>query len=63
MDEWEIFPREAVAVAKKAMEQGVARLKFSEKELFNMAETKIKRAREQVDLMMEKGIIAPYAEE
>ncbi|MCX5806553.1 MAG: NADP-dependent malic enzyme [Proteobacteria bacterium] len=62
MDEWEVFPREAVAVAKKAMEQGVARLKLSEKELFNMAETKIRRAREQVGLMMEKGIIAPYIE-
>lgn len=62
MDEWEVFPREAVAVAKKAIEQGVARLKLSEKELFNMAETKIRRAREQVGLMMEKGIIAPYIE-
>ena len=31
MDEMEVFPREAVAVAKKAMEQGVARLKLSEK--------------------------------
>jgi len=37
-------------------------LKLSEKELFNMAETKIRRAREQVGLMMEKGIIAPYVE-
>lgn len=63
MDEWEVFPREAVAVAKKAIEQGVARLRFSEKELFNIAETKIRRAREQVGLMMEKGIIAPYVEE
>jgi malate dehydrogenase (oxaloacetate-decarboxylating) len=62
MDEWEVFPREAVAVAKKAMEQGVARLKLSEKELFQMAETKIRRAREQVGLMMEKGIIEPYKE-
>jgi malate dehydrogenase (oxaloacetate-decarboxylating) len=63
MDEWEVFPREAVAVAKKAIEQGVARLKLSEKELFNIAETKIRRAREQVGLMMEKGIIAPYLEQ
>jgi len=62
MDEWEIFPREAVAVAKKAMEQGVARLKFTEKELFQMAETKIKRARDEVGLLMDKGIIEAYAE-
>jgi len=62
MDEWEVFPREAVAVAKKAMEQGVARLKFSEKELFQMAEFKIKRARDEVGILMEKGIIEPYKE-
>lgn len=62
MDEWEVFPREAVAVAKKAMEQGVARLKYSEKELFQMAESKIRRAREEVSILMEKGIIQPYKE-
>jgi malate dehydrogenase (oxaloacetate-decarboxylating) len=62
MDEWEVFPREAVAVAKKAMEQGVARLKLTEKELFQMAETKIRRARDEVGLLMEKGIIPPYEE-
>ena len=63
MDDWGVFPREAVAVAKKAMEQGVARLKIDEKELFKMAESKIRRAREEVGLMMEKGIIEPYKEE
>lgn len=62
MDEWEVFPREAVAVAKKAMEQGVARLKIDEKELFKMAEMKIRRARDEVSILMEKGIIAPYKE-
>ncbi|MBA4416522.1 MAG: malate dehydrogenase [Syntrophus sp. (in: bacteria)] len=63
MDEWEVFPREAVAVAKMAMKQGVARLHLSEKELFTIAETKIKRARDEVAILMEKGIIAPYVEE
>ena len=63
MDEWEVFPREAVAVAKKAIEQGVARLHLSEKELFAIAEGKIRRAREEVGLLMEKGIIEPYNEE
>jgi malate dehydrogenase (oxaloacetate-decarboxylating) len=62
MDEWEVFPREAVAVAKKAMEQGVARLVLTEKELFAMAEQKIRRARDEVGLLMEKGIIPPYEE-
>jgi malate dehydrogenase (oxaloacetate-decarboxylating) len=60
MDEWEVFPREAVAVAKKAMEQGVARLHLTEKELFAMAESKIRRARDEVGLLMEKGIIPAY---
>ncbi len=62
MDEWEVFPREAVAVAKKAMEQNVARLNIDEKELFRMAEQKIAKARDEVRLLMEKGIIAPYVE-
>jgi malate dehydrogenase (oxaloacetate-decarboxylating) len=60
MDEWEVFPREAVAVAKKAMEQGVARLNLTEKELFAMAEQKIRRARDEVGFLMEKGIIPAY---
>jgi malate dehydrogenase (oxaloacetate-decarboxylating) len=62
MDEVEVFPREAVAVAKKAMEQGVAGLRLSEEELFRIADSKIKRAREEVRLMMETGIIEPYRE-
>ncbi len=63
MDEWEVFPREAVAVAKMAMKQGVARLNIEEKELFRMAESKIRRARDEVGLLMEKGIIPPFEEE
>jgi malate dehydrogenase (oxaloacetate-decarboxylating) len=62
MDEWEVFPREAVAVAKKAMEQGVARLRIGERELFRMAEEKIRRARDEVGLLMKSGIIKPYVE-
>jgi malate dehydrogenase (oxaloacetate-decarboxylating) len=62
MEEWEVFPREAVAVAKKAMEQGVARVHLTEKELFSMAEGKIRRARDEVGILMEKGIIRPYLE-
>jgi malate dehydrogenase (oxaloacetate-decarboxylating) len=62
MEEWEVFPREAVAVAKKAIEQGVARIKRDEKELFRMAEEKIKRSRDEVELLMDKGIIKPYRE-
>ncbi len=59
MDEWEVFPREAVAVGMKAIEQGIARIKPSREELMNMAETTIKLARDEVHKMMEEGYIAP----
>lgn len=59
MDEWEVFPREAVAVALKAIEQGVARKKLSRDELMKIAEEKIRHAREETHLLMEKGIIPP----
>lgn len=57
MDEWELFPREAVAVALKAQEQGVARLDLSRDELYRMAEAKIQQAREMIQVLMDKGII------
>ena len=50
MDEWEVFPREAVAVGQMAIEQGHAQLKLTPDEAFEKAEIMIKRARaEQVD--------------
>jgi len=63
MDEWEVFPREAVAVGMKAIEQGVARLNLSREELFEKAEKTIKRAREETKLLMEEGIIPTPPEE
>ena len=57
MDEWEVFPREAVAVGRKAIEQGVARIDLSAEVLFKMAETTIKKAREEVQLMMRDNFI------
>ncbi len=59
MEDWEVFPREAVAVGMKAIEQGVARIKMSPQELYQTAERIIKRSREEAQLMMEKGFIAP----
>lgn len=58
MDDWEVYPREAVAVAKKAMEQGVARLKLTPEELFQKASAIIKRARAETQLMMKENFIA-----
>ncbi len=57
MDEWEVFPREAVAVGLKAIEQGVARVKLSKEELMKCAEEKIKRAREETQTLMKEGFI------
>jgi len=57
MDEWEVFPREAVAVGMKAIEQNIARLKFSPEELFQVAERTIKTARDETHLAMEQGFI------
>ncbi|MDD5503618.1 MAG: malate dehydrogenase, partial [Candidatus Thermoplasmatota archaeon] len=57
MDEWEVFPREAVAVALKAEEQGLARVKKSRQELYEHAEQVIRRARDETKMRMEKGFI------
>jgi malate dehydrogenase (oxaloacetate-decarboxylating) len=59
MDEWEVFPREAVAVAMKAIETGVARVKPSRDELWHRAETVIRRAREETQLLMDQEFILP----
>jgi malate dehydrogenase (oxaloacetate-decarboxylating) len=62
MDEWEVFPREAVAVALKAQEQGVARLQLSREELYAKAEATISQAREMVQFLMDKELIPPVPE-
>ena len=62
MEQWEVFPREAVAVAMKAQEQSVARLKATREELYAKASAAIKSAREQVQLLMREGMIAPVPE-
>ncbi|MGB9641428.1 MAG: NAD(P)-dependent malic enzyme, partial [Anaerolineales bacterium] len=58
MDDWEVFPREAVAVAMKAQEQGVARLSLSYDELYQHAHQIIKRSRDLTHMMMKDGFIA-----
>ena len=60
MDEWEVFPREAVAVGTKGIEQGVARIKAPAEERFKLAENIIKKTRDQIQsLMKQKFIIDP----
>ena len=57
MDEWEVFPREAVAVGNKGIEQGVARIKTSAEERLKLAETIIGGAREEIQWRMKEGFI------
>ncbi|MGQ4915935.1 MAG: NAD(P)-dependent malic enzyme [Candidatus Asgardarchaeia archaeon] len=64
MSEWDVYPKEAVACALKSIEQGVARIKPTRKELEERAYAIIKAARESVELLMRKGIIKqPPSEE
>jgi malate dehydrogenase (oxaloacetate-decarboxylating) len=63
MDDWEVFPREAAAVAMKAQEQGVAQLQCSYDELFDQARRIIKRSRDLTHMMMDQEFIETPAEE
>ena len=57
MDSWEVFPREAVAVAMKAIQQGIARVKLSRQEIYDNAMNMIKKSRDQTQTMMKEGFI------
>ncbi len=57
MDEWGVFPREAVAVGQKAIEQGVAQVKLTPEQAFEKAEFMIGRARAEMKMRQEKGFI------
>jgi len=59
MDEWEVFPREAVACALESIKEGVARVKPSRQELWERATHIIKTARQSTNVLMKKGLIPP----
>jgi malate dehydrogenase (oxaloacetate-decarboxylating) len=63
MDDWEIFPREAAAVAMKAQEQGLAQIKTSYEEELANAKRIIKRSRDLTQTMMDGGFIAKPPED
>ena len=63
MDEWEVFPREAAAVAVKAIEQGIARFETTYQEEFARASSIIKASRDMAQLLMREGFIAEAPEE
>jgi malate dehydrogenase (oxaloacetate-decarboxylating) len=57
MAEWDIFARVAVAVATKAIDQGVARLALTPDELFAHAQQMIRESRDSLELLMREGIV------
>jgi malate dehydrogenase (oxaloacetate-decarboxylating) len=61
MDDPEVHPRMAAAVAMKAIEQGIAKLETTYDEEFERASEMIKTSREMTQLLMREGFI-PAAE-
>jgi malate dehydrogenase (oxaloacetate-decarboxylating) len=57
MDEWEIYPLQAMETGLKAQEQGLARVKMTRDELYDRANTIISRTQNIVKLLMEQGYI------
>jgi malate dehydrogenase (oxaloacetate-decarboxylating) len=58
MEEWEVFPRQAAAVAVRAAEQGLARIQFTYEQEYERAAGIIRRARSMTQTMMKDGFIA-----
>ncbi|MBU4224582.1 MAG: NADP-dependent malic enzyme [Chloroflexi bacterium] len=63
MDDWEVFPREAAAVAMKAIEQGLALKPMTYQEEFDNATKIIRRSRQLTEMMMEQGFIPEAPED
>jgi len=57
MDQWELYPAEATAVGMKAIEQGVAKKEWEEKDLYKHAEEIIRVARGSSEILYKKGFI------
>jgi malate dehydrogenase (oxaloacetate-decarboxylating) len=57
MDEWDVFPREAAAVAVKAAEQGLAGIVSTFDEEYHRAAEIIRRSRNLTQTMMKEGFI------
>jgi malate dehydrogenase (oxaloacetate-decarboxylating) len=57
MNEWEVYPREAAAVGLEAVNQGIARLNLTRRQLLERAETIISKSRKTADILMKKGVI------
>jgi len=58
MVEMDVFPEVALAVAKKAISQGLARLKISDEEIYSRSREMIMASREKLKLLMQAGYIS-----
>ncbi len=63
MDDWEVFPREAAAVAMKAIEKGLAKKQMTYEQEFENATKIIRRSRQLTQVMMEQGFIPEAPED
>jgi malate dehydrogenase (oxaloacetate-decarboxylating) len=63
MDDWQVFPREAAAVAMKAIEQGVATIETTYEEELERASAIIRQARDMTQLLMDEDFIPAPPEE
>ncbi len=57
MSEWEIYPLQAVETGLKAIEQGIARKKLNSSEIYERADSIIRRTQDVVKLLMQQGFI------
>lgn len=58
MQEWQVVPRIAAAVALKAKEQGLAQLNKTREQLMEESTIKIRAVRDGLDLFMKEGLIS-----
>ncbi len=63
MEEWEVYPRVATAVALKAIEQGLARKIMTRDEIYHMSREIIKSTMDKYNILYEKGFIKKIPEE
>jgi malate dehydrogenase (oxaloacetate-decarboxylating) len=57
MEQPELAPRVAAAVAMKALEEGLARISKTREEIYNDAMRMIKETRRALDVLMHEGVI------
>ncbi|MEM4649882.1 MAG: NADP-dependent malic enzyme [Candidatus Bathyarchaeia archaeon] len=57
MEDFDVYPREASAVAEKAIEENIARVKLSRKEVYEKAFSIIKESQEKLKYLVKMGFI------